>query len=126
LTGRRLKPQQRREHLLDTGATLFAENGVVFPDWKPVDLTVWPAENGLFQHYRREGANVHTGKKVSFYSISFVETNDDAQITHWSTYVDDDVHGPFLKTAIGACGPCHADEYMRVLARHFEKHSITL
>ena len=98
---------------------------VVFPDWKPVESKVWPAENGFVMRYRWEGTSVD-GQKMGFYSISFVETNDDAQITHWSTFVNDEEYGPFLEAAIGARGPFHGDEYMNALARHFEKHNLTV
>ena len=109
----------------DTAATIEAKAyGVTFPDWKPVDFKVWPAENGFVQRYRWEGTNVNTGETMGFYSISFVETNDDCQIVHWSTYVNDEEYGPFLEAAIGARGPFQGDGYMQALARHFEKHSI--
>ena len=59
--------------------------------------------------YRWEGTNVNDGKVMGFYSISFVDTNEDAEITHWSTYVNDEEYGPFLEAAIGARGPFHGD-----------------
>ena len=69
---------------------------------------------------------MNTNEVQGFYSISFVDTNDDGQIVHWSTYVNDEEYGPFLEAAIGARGPFHGDGYMQALARHFEKHQITL
>lgn len=94
---------------LDTAATIEAKAyGVVFPDWKPVEFKVWPAENGFVQGYRWEGTNVNTDKTMGFYSISFVETNEEAKIVHWSTYVNDDEYGPFLQAAIGAADPSTA------------------
>ncbi|OBF14883.1 hypothetical protein [Mycobacterium sp. ACS4331] len=110
----------------DTAATVEAKAySVVFPDWKPVEFKCWPADNGFVMRNRWEGTSVD-GETMGFYSISFVETNDEAQITHWSTYVNDEEYGPFLEKAIGARGPFHGDEYMQALARHFEKHSLTL
>ena len=110
----------------DTAATVEAKAyGITFPDWKPVDYKVWPAENGFVMRYRWQGTNVNDGKAMGFYSISFVDTNDDAQITHWSTYVNDEEYGPFLEAAIGARGPFHGDSYMQALAQHFEKHGLS-
>ncbi len=62
---------------------------------------------------------------MGFYSISFVDTNEQGQITHWSTYVNDEEYGPFLEAAIGARGPFHGDSYMQALANHFEKHGLS-
>lgn len=111
----------------DVAATVEAKAySVVFPDWKPVGYKVWPAENGFVMRYRWEGTSTVDGTIMGFYSTSFVETNEDAQITHWSTYVNDEEYGPFLQAAIGARGPFHGDEYMEALGRHFEKHSLTM
>jgi hypothetical protein len=111
----------------ELAATIEAKAyGKEFPDWRPVGHKFWPADNGFVMRYRWEGTSVSTGKVMGFYSISFVETNDDAQIVHWSTYVNDEEYGPFLELAIGARGPFHNDEYMQALARHFEKHSLTM
>ena len=110
----------------DMAATLESRAyGVTFPDWKPIAFKVWPAENGFVQRYRWEGTNVNTGEKMGFYSISFVETNEDAQIVHWSTYVNDDEYGPFLEAAIGARGPFRGEDYMAALSKHFEKHGLS-
>jgi hypothetical protein len=98
---------------------------VTFPDWKPVEFKLWAADNGFVQRYRWEGTNTNTGKKQGFYSISFVETDEDAKIVHWSTYVNDDEYGPFLEAAIGARGPFHGDGYMQALSKHFEKHGLS-
>ena len=73
----------------DTAATVEAKAyGITFPDWKPVGHKFWPAENGFVMRYRWEGTNVNDGKVMGFYSISFVETNEEAEIVHWSTYVN--------------------------------------
>lgn len=110
----------------DTAATIEAKAyGIEFPDWKPVDFKVWPAENGFVMRYRWQGTSQTTGKVMGFYSISFVDTNDDAEITHWSTYVNDEEYGPFLELAIGARGPFYTDEYMQALGKHFAKHGLT-
>lgn len=109
----------------DVAATVEAKAySVVFPDWKPVDHKFWPAENGLVMRYRWEGTTAD-GETMGFYSISFIDTDEDGKITHWSTYVNDEEYGPFLEKAIGARGPFHGDEYMEALARHFEKHNLT-
>ena len=111
----------------DTAATVEAKAySVNFPDWRPVEFKFWPAANGFVMRYRWEGTSVADGITMGFYSISFVETNDDAQITHWSTYVNDEEYGPFLQAAIGARGPFHGDEYMQALTRHFEKHGLSI
>ncbi len=111
----------------DVAATVEATAyGVEFPDWKPVDYKCWPAENGFVMRYRWQGTSQTTGKVMGFYSISFVETNEDAQIVHWSTYVNDEEYGPFLELAIGRRGPFQGDEYMQTLAAHFEKHGLSL
>ncbi|MFZ2239480.1 MAG: hypothetical protein WAV90_08015, partial [Gordonia amarae] len=110
----------------DVAATVEAKAySVVFPDWKPVDYKVWPAENGFVMRYRWEGTTTE-GETMGFYSISFVDTDEDAKITHWSTYVNDEEYGPFLEKAIGARGPFSGDEYMQALGRHFEKHGLSL
>ncbi|WP_193047008.1 hypothetical protein [Mycolicibacterium baixiangningiae] len=110
----------------DTAATVEAKAyGITFPDWKPVDYKCWPAENGFVMRYRWEGTNVNDGKVMGFYSISFVDTNEDAEIVHWSTYVNDEEYGPFLEAAIGARGPFHGDGYMQALAKHFEAHGLS-
>lgn len=98
---------------------------VVFPDWKPVEHRMWTADTGFVMRVRWEGTSVD-GQTMGFYSISFVDTNDKGQITHWSTYVNDEEYGPFLEKAIGARGPFQGDEYMEALARHFEKHGLSV
>lgn len=75
--------------------------------------------------YRWEGTTTE-GETMGFYSISSVDTDEDAKITHWSTYVNDEEYGPFLEKAIGARGPFSGDEYMQALGRHFEKHGLSL
>ena len=111
----------------DVAATVEATAyGVEFPDWKPVDYKCWPAENGFVMRYRWQGTSQTTGKVMGFYSISFVDTNDEGQIVHWSTYVNDEEYGPFLELAIGRRGPFQGDEYMQSLAAHFEKHGLSL
>ncbi|MET8650798.1 hypothetical protein [Nocardia aurea] len=111
----------------DVAATVEAKAySVVFPDWKPVEYKLWAADNGFVMRYRWEGTSVIDGVTRGFYSISFVETNDDGQITHWSTYVNDEEYGPFLQAAIDARGPFTGDEYMEALKRHFEKHNLTI
>jgi hypothetical protein len=44
------------------------------------------------------------GAKMGFYSYSFIETNDQGQLTRWETRVDDEDNAA-LGVAIGVHGP---------------------
>ena len=82
-----------------------------FADWKPVDFKCWPADNGFVMKTRWEG-HTNKGRKIGFYSIGIVETNEQGEITRWETHVDDAEYGPFLEVAIGRRGPFKGrDEY---------------
>ncbi|MGZ4704434.1 MAG: hypothetical protein ACXWCM_06150 [Acidimicrobiales bacterium] len=88
---------------------------VTFPDWKPEGYDVWPAENGFVQRVRWQGTTKE-GERYGFYSITFVKTNDEGEIVHWQTFVNDDEYGPFLEKAIGRRGPFKgSDEYMELV-----------
>lgn len=87
---------------------------LTFPDWKPADFKYWPAENGVVMKTRWEG---HTkgGVRMGFYSYSFIETNDEGELTRWETHVNDE-YNAFLDVAIGVHGPFQgAHEYVEVL-----------
>ena len=88
-----------------------------FPDWKPKEFKCWPADNGFVMRTRWEG---HTKEdvKMGFYSIGFVDTNDEGLITRWETFVNDDEYGPFLEVALGVRGPFKGkDQYHEALTK---------
>ncbi|MCK9904980.1 hypothetical protein CC117_32310 [Parafrankia colletiae] len=90
---------------------------VTFPDWKLVDYTSWAAENGYVARVRWEG-HTRNGLKMGFYSTTFVETNDNGEIRHWQTFVNDEEYGPFLEVAIGRRGPFQGHlEYMELVGK---------
>ncbi len=89
---------------------------LTFPDWKPADFKYWPADNGFVMKTRWEGLT-KDGTKMGFYSYSFVETNDDGEVTRWETHVNDE-YSPFLDVAIGVHGPFHGTSaYVEALER---------
>lgn len=95
-----------------------------FRDWKPVEFKCWPADNGFVMRTRWEG-HTKDGTKMGFYSIGFVETNDEGKITRWETFVNDDEYGPFLEVAIGVRGPFKdGNDYVNALIQTLEKHGI--
>lgn len=107
-----------------TAATMEAKAySVKFPDWKPVEFKCWPADNGFVMRTRWEG-HTTAGTQMGFYSISFVDTNDEGEITRWETFVNDEEYGPFLEVAIGVRGPFTSDEYMAALSRHLAEHNL--
>ncbi|MGW0040430.1 hypothetical protein [Rhodococcus sp. NPDC003348] len=98
---------------------------LTFPDWKPVSFKHWPAENGFVMKTRWQGTTVD-GVSMGFYSYSFVETNDDAEITRWETHVNDE-YSPFLEVAIGVSGPFHGQTaYMEAVHRCLDRAGVSL
>ena len=98
---------------------------LTFPDWKPTSFKHWPAENGFVMKTRWQGTTVD-GVSMGFYSYSFIETNDDAEITRWETHVNDE-YSPFLEVAIGVSGPFHGQTaYMEAVHRCLEKAGVSI
>jgi hypothetical protein len=90
---------------------------VKFPEWSPVEFKVWAADNGFTMRVRWEGT-LKDGTKMGFYSIGFVETNDEGKITRWETHVNDEEYGRFLDVAIGGHGPFkQGADYVELLTR---------
>lgn len=87
------------------------------PDWGAVDFKCWPADNGFVMKLRWEGHKKKDGKKIGFYSYSFVETNEYGEVTRWETHVNKE-YDDFLDVAIGEHGP-YADHrpYIETLRR---------
>ncbi|HET8992266.1 MAG TPA: hypothetical protein VFN32_00630 [Rhodococcus sp. (in: high G+C Gram-positive bacteria)] len=116
------------EALVDTGraATMEAKAySLVFPEWKPTSFEYWPADNGVVWKTRWQGTTVE-GTSMGFYSYSFIETNENAEITRWETHVNDE-YSPFLEAAIGVSGPFHGNaEYLEALERCLEKAGVTV
>lgn len=108
-----------------TSATMEAKAySLTFPDWKPVDFTYWPADNGFVMKTRWSG-HTKDGTEMGFYSYSFVETNSRAEVTHWETHVNEE-YSPFLEFAIGQSGPFHdRSEYMDALSRCLDKAGVS-
>ena len=96
---------------------------VNFADWAPAEFTCWPAANGFAMRTRWQG-HTRDGALMGFYSIGFVETNEDGQITRWETFVNDEEYGPFLQAAIGTRGPFTSEEYVTALTRHLGAHGL--
>lgn len=95
-----------------------------FPDWKPASFKYWASEDGLVMKTRWEG---HTtdGTKMGFYSYSFLETDDECEITRWETHVNDE-YNAFLDVAIGVHGPFHGTgEYLEALERRLAESEVT-
>ena len=64
---------------------------------------------------------------MGFYSIGFVETNDQGEITRWETHVDDYEYGPFLEVALGVRGPFHGTTaYIDALHRALEQAGVSV
>ena len=96
-----------------------------FADWGPAEFKCWPAENGFVMRTRWEG-HTKDGTKLGFYSIGFVDTNEQGQITRWETFPNDEEYGPFLELAIGVRGPFKgATEYVDALVRTLEEHGLS-
>lgn len=96
-----------------------------FPDWKPVDFKYWAADNGFVMKTRWQG-HTKDGVQMGFYSYSFVETNDDGEVTRWETHVNDE-YSPFLDVAIGVHGPFHGThEYTDALERRLKEEGVTV
>jgi len=89
---------------------------VNFPEWRPVEFKVWAADNGFTMRVRWDGTT-KDGETMGFYSIGFVETNDEGKITRWETHVNDEEYGRFLDVAIGMHGPFQGADYVEALTR---------
>ncbi len=98
---------------------------LTFPDWKPASFKYWPAENGFVMKTRWEG-HAEDDIKMGFYSYSFVETNDDGEVTRWETHMNDE-YSVFLEVAIGVSGPFQGtSEYVKALERCLEKAGVSI
>lgn len=110
-----------------TYATMEAKAySLTFPDWKPVDWKCWAADNGFVMKTRWEG-HTKTGKKMGFYSYSFIETNDAGEVTRWETHVNEE-YSDFLQVAIGVRGPFlgnHAP-YLEALTRVLKEAGVSV
>ena len=96
-----------------------------FTDWGPVGFKCWPADNGFAMQTRWEG-HTKDGTKMGFYSIGFVDTNEQGQITRWETFPNDEEYGPFLELAIGVRGPFKdGSDYVDALVKTLEKHGLS-
>ncbi len=105
-------------------ATMEAKAYTVnFPDWAPVEFKCWPADTGFAMRTRWEG-HTRDGIRMGFYSIGFVDTNEDGLVTRWETFVNDEEYGPFLQVAIGTRGPFSGEEYVGALTRHLQAHGL--
>ena len=100
LHGRRGHPVRREPRASGAAACATMEAkayAVTFADWGPVEFKCSPADNGFVMRTRWEG-HTKDGAKMGFYSIGFVDTNDQGQITRWETFPNDEEYGPFLGT----------------------------
>ncbi len=96
-----------------------------FSDWGPAEFKCWPSDNGFVMRTRWEGTT-HGGKKMGFYSIGFVDTNENCEITRWETFPNDEEYGPFLELAIGMRGPfANGTDYVDALVRTLERHGLS-
>lgn len=112
-----------------TYATMEAKSySVKFPDWGPVDFNCWPSDNGFVMRTLFRGHHADSGEEMSFYSVGFVETNDEFEITSWQTFVNGDEFSPFLEAAIGVRGPFvnGHEEYFEAVNRHLQKHGLSM
>jgi hypothetical protein len=89
---------------------------VKFPDWQPVGFRIWAADNGFVFQVRWEGTT-RDAETLGFYSIGFVETNDEGKITRWETHVNNEEYDRFLDVAIGEHGPYRGTEYTEAVKR---------
>jgi len=95
---------------------------VRFPDWGPVEFMSWPSDHGFVMRTKFEGTDRCTGNTMSFYTHGFVETNENGELTHWETWPDTPQYDPFLKAAIGQCGPWKdAQEYYGAIIAFLNK-----
>jgi hypothetical protein len=97
-----------------------------FPDWKPVGFKFWPADNGFVMKTRWQGTNKDTGTVMGFYSYSFVDTDDNGEVTRWETHVNSE-YSDFLDVAIGVHGPFQGThEYTDALERRLAEEGLTV
>lgn len=117
-----------RESAVDVSTSAIMEAkaySLKFPDWKPLDFKYWPADNGFVMKTRWEG-HTKEGTKMGFFSYSFVETNDQGEITRWETHVNEE-YSPFLDVAIGVHGPFrNRSEYMDALSRRLKEAGVSV
>ncbi len=98
---------------------------LTFPDWQPAEFKYWPADNGFVMKTRWEG-HTKDGKKMGFFSYSFVETNCYGEITRWETHVNEE-YSPFLDVAIGVHGPFkNRNDYNEALSRCLQKAGVCI
>lgn len=112
---------------VSTSATMEAKAySLTFPDWGPEEFKCWPSDNGFVMQTLFSG-RTKDGKKMSFYSYGFVETNGQGEITRWETHVNRD-YDDFLDMAIGIHGPFDngGSAYMEALGRTLKAAGVEL
>lgn len=99
---------------------------LVFPDWGPIDFECWPSPDGFAMKTHFVG-HTKEGKEMSFFTYSYVRTNENGEIVHWETH-NDEPFSDFLEMAIGVRGPfLHgADEYIKALEKALSKAGVKL
>jgi hypothetical protein len=74
------------------------------PDFGPVEFMCFPSEQGFMTRTLFVG-HTRGGKRMSFYALDVVLTNEAGQITRWETFVDSAEFGDILELCTGVRGP---------------------
>jgi hypothetical protein len=126
--------KEARESVAEAATWEAKAYSVKFPDWKNVGFDYWPADNGFAMKVRWEGrtkdatrpdgTKIEDGTEMGFYSYGFVWTNDQGEVTHWETHLNEE-YSPFLEVAIGVHGPFHdPNAYVDALIRHLTAYNL--
>jgi hypothetical protein len=75
-----------------------------FPDWRPVEFTCWPSENGCAWRSKQEGHN-SKGVKYAAHIVNLITTNSEGLITRYESHLDSAEFGPVAMQALGTPGP---------------------
>jgi hypothetical protein len=114
--------------------TAYAQS---FPDWKPVDFQVYPSDRGCawrtrWEGYTRnatksDGTKIPDGTKMGFYTFSYIDINDEGEITRWETQNNGE-YSDFLDVVVHQRPPFKLKgfEYMAALARTLKEHGIEI
>lgn len=104
---------------------------ISFPDWKVVDFQVYPSDRGCAWRARWEGrtknATRSDGTKMGFYTFSYIDINDEGEITRWETQ-DNTEFSDFVDIAFHQRPPFKLKgyEYTVALARTLQQAGIEI
>ncbi len=112
---------------VEDSATMEALSySVEFDDFKPLEFECYPSIEGVAWKTRFGARRKSDGVLMSWFTYSYIHTNEYGEITHWETHVNG-AYDAFLDVAIGEHGPYDdANLYMAAVMRKLASAGIDL